>query len=62
MEYAINVKICFLATFLKRTRALGFMVLKIHLRKDLSISGHQDLQYNCEGHMALALAQYEDIF
>ena len=22
----------------------------------------RDLQYNCEGYMALALAQYEDIF
>ena len=61
MKYAINVKICFLATFLKRAGALGFMVLWT-LPKDISVSGHQDLQYNCEGHVALALVKYEDLF
>jgi hypothetical protein len=36
------------------------MLLALH--KDLFIGKSWDLQYNCEGHMALALVKYEDLF
>ena len=39
-----------------------FMVLQIPLSKDLSVSDHPRLTVNYEGYMALALAQYEDLF
>jgi hypothetical protein len=32
------------------------------LCKDLFIGKSWDIQYNCEGHMALALVKYEDFF
>ena len=50
MEYAINIKRCFLATW------------NLSVPKDLSISDHPGLKYNYEGYMAQALAQYEDLF
>ena len=63
MVYAINVKICSLATWLKRARALGFYGALVSLPKDLSISGFpRDLQYNYECYMVLALVKYENIF
>jgi hypothetical protein len=36
------------------------MLLALH--KDLFISKSWDLRYNYEGHMALALVKYEDLF
>jgi uncharacterized membrane protein YhdT len=63
MVYAINVKICFLATWLKRAGALGFYGSLVSLPKDLSISEFPwELQYIHECYMALALVKYEDIF
>jgi hypothetical protein len=32
------------------------------LHKDLFIGKSWNIQYNCEGHMALVLVKYEDIF
>jgi hypothetical protein len=62
MVYAINVKICFLATWLKRAGALSFYGALVSLPKDLSVSGFpRDLQYNHECYMALALVKYEDL-
>ena len=56
MVYAINIKICFLATWL----IYGALV---SLPKNLSVSGFpRDLQYNNECYMALALVKYEDLF
>jgi hypothetical protein len=43
MVYAINVKICFLATWLKRAGALGFNGVLVPLPKDLSVSDHPRL-------------------
>ena len=38
MVYAINVKICFLATWLKRVGVLGFYSALVSLPKDLFVS------------------------
>jgi hypothetical protein len=46
-----------------KTRLSGeraMMLLTLH--KDWSVSTSWDLQYNCEGYMALALVKYEDLF
>jgi hypothetical protein len=40
---------------------LLYMML-LALRKDLFIGKSWDIQYSCEGHMALALVKYEDLF
>jgi hypothetical protein len=44
-----------------RVRELCITML-LALHKDLFIGKSWDLQYNCEGHMALALVKYEDLF
>jgi hypothetical protein len=46
MTYEMMIKMCFLT---------------IWNHKDLSVDKSWDLQYNHEGYMALALAQYEDL-
>jgi hypothetical protein len=53
-----------LATWLKRVGALGYLYgALVSLPKDLFVSGlSQDLQYNHECYMALALVKYEDLF
>jgi argininosuccinate lyase len=40
---------------LKGARARGYIVALVTLRKDLPVSDNRDIQYNCEGYMALAL-------
>jgi hypothetical protein len=55
MDYATNL-LRWPLLLLKGARALCcFYVALVTLRKDLSVSDNQDLQYNCEGYMALAL-------
>jgi argininosuccinate lyase len=34
---------------------MGYIVALVSLRKDLPVSDNRDLQYSCEGYMALAL-------
>ena len=41
---------------------LLFEILQIPFPKDLSVSDHPGLTVQLEGYMALALAQYEDLF
>jgi hypothetical protein len=51
----------FYINLFKRARAWFYDAL-VSLPKDLSVSDNRDLQYNHEGYMALALAQYLDPF
>jgi argininosuccinate lyase len=34
---------------------MGYIVALVSLRKDLPVSDKRDLQYSCEGYMALTL-------
>jgi hypothetical protein len=43
MVYAINIKICFLVTWLKRAGALGFYGALASPRKNLSVSDNPKL-------------------
>jgi hypothetical protein len=45
-----------------RARELVFIMMLLALCKGLFIGKSWDIQYRCEGHMALALVKYEDIF
>jgi hypothetical protein len=45
-----------------RARELLFIMMLLALCKDLFIGKSWDIQYSCEGHMALALVKYEDLF
>ena len=63
MEYAINIKRGLFSNFGKEDWSIGLSYgALVSLHKDLSVYDHRDIQYNCEGYMALALAQYEDLF
>jgi argininosuccinate lyase len=48
-----------LFTIEKEARARGYIVALVTLRKDLPVSDNRDIQYNCEGYMALALVVQE---
>jgi hypothetical protein len=57
MDYGINLEMMLLTKGLEH----GVLVLWIPLRKDLIIEQTtEDLQYNHEDYMALALANYSD--
>jgi hypothetical protein len=45
-----------------RARELFFYHDALALPKDLFIGKSWDIQYNCGGHMALALVKFEDLF
>jgi hypothetical protein len=57
----MTVKIFLLATILRARESL-LMHDALALHKDLFIGKSWDIQYNYEGHMALALVKYEDFF
>jgi argininosuccinate lyase len=44
---------------LKGVRARGYIVALVTLHKDLPVSNNRDIQYSCEGYMALALVVQE---
>jgi argininosuccinate lyase len=44
---------------LKGARARGYIVALVTLHKDLPVSDNRDIQYSCEGYMALALVVQE---
>jgi len=61
MQYTLKED--FLATLVKRAGVLGYpMVLYFLSIRTYLYMTMRDIQYNCEGYMALALAQYEDLF
>jgi argininosuccinate lyase len=41
---------------------VGYIVALVTLRKDLPVSDNRDIQYSCEGYMALALVVQETFF
>jgi hypothetical protein len=41
---------------------VGYIVALVSLRKDLPVSDNWDIQYSCEGYMALALVVQETFF
>jgi argininosuccinate lyase len=43
----------------KGARARGYIVALVSLRKDLPVSDNRDIQYSCEGYMAMALVVQE---
>ena len=65
MEYAINIKRGLFSNFGKEGWSIGLSYVMVlwflSIRTYLYLT-IRDIQYNCEGYMALALAQYEDLF
>jgi len=61
-EYAINIKSGLFSNFGKEGWSIGLSYgALVSLHKDLSVYDRPG-QIVCEGYMALALAQYEDLF